>query len=167
MKKIFLFFLTFALVSSSLEAQETRHAKRKAREKAKIEEIRNLAGNRELRFLAQTALPMGGSPIHLTSEYTLDIEADKVTSFLPYFGIAYSAEYGGGEGGIKFSEIARKITWKESKKGFETEMEIRSPKDLYIMRLSFSLTGYANLDVSSNNRQSIHFTGIIIKKKTD
>jgi hypothetical protein len=167
MKKIVLLLLILVLVSSSLDAQETRHARRKAREKAKIEEVRQLIGNRDLRFIAQTALPMGGSPIHLTSEYTLDIEADKVISFLPYFGIAYSAEYGGGEGGIKFSEIARKITWKESKKGFEIVLEVRSPKDLYIMHLSVQPTGYATLDVSSNNRQFINFSGIVEKRKTD
>lgn len=166
MKRLLTFFLFLALLSQILYAQETRREKRKAREKARNEEVYKLVNEKDLRFLAQMAIPVSGSPVYLTTEYTLDIEKDKITSHLPYFGVAYSASYG-GDGGIQFSETAGQIKWEETKNGFDIIMEVRSPKDLYHMRLSVQSTGYATLMVSSNNRQSIHFSGIITERKKE
>ncbi len=44
-------------------------------------------------------------------------------------------------------------------------MEVKSPKDLYRLNLSVGSTGHASLDVSSNNRQAIRFSGIVVKRK--
>ncbi len=149
------------LLSASADGKETRREKRKAREKAIMEEVDSLFTSRGLQFLAQSAQPMGGGLIHLTSEYTLEIKGDQVTSYLPYYGIAYSAEYGGGEGGIKFSETAVSSIWKETRKGYEIRMEVKTRKDNYWIRLTFSSLGFASLDVTCQNRQPIHFAGII------
>jgi hypothetical protein len=160
--KQFLFILGFILlISGSVDGKETRREKRKAREKAKMEEMYRLFTDRNLQFLAQSAQPMGGGMIHLTTEYTLVIEGDQVISYLPYYGIAYSAEYGGGEGGIKFSETAASSFWKETRKGYEIRMEVKTRKDNYWIYLTFSPLGYAGLDVTCQNRQPIHFSGIV------
>jgi hypothetical protein len=161
MKKLVLFVTVLILWTGIVEGQESRRAKRKAREKAKMEEILQLVNSRHFQFQAQSAHPMGGGVIQLTSEYTLDIQNEKVTAFLPYFGVAYTAEIGNGEGGIKFSETARSSEWKSSKKGYEILLEVKAPKDLFILNLSVSALGYANLSVSCNNRQPINFQGIV------
>jgi hypothetical protein len=156
------------LISAFADGKETPREKRKAREKAKMEEVNKLFTNRGMQFLAQSAQPMGGGMIHLTSEFTLEIEGDQVTSYLPYYGIAYSAEYGGGEGGIKFSETAASSVWEKTRNGYVIRMEVKTSKDNYWIHLTFSSLGYAGLDVTCQNRQPIHFAGIIqaIPEKT-
>ncbi len=104
---------------------------------------------------------MGGSSIHLTSEYTLDISGDSVVAWLPYYGVAYTADYGGTDGGIKFSESANFIDVKKDRKGFKIHMEVKAPKDLYRLNLQITAAGYATLNVSSHNRQPISFSGIV------
>ena len=40
-------------------------------------------------------------------------------------------------------------------------MEVKAPKDLYRLNLQITNAGYATLNVSSHNRQSISFSGIV------
>jgi hypothetical protein len=167
MKKIVLVLISAMVFNLAGLAQETRREQRKLREKEKAEEISKLINDADLRFIAQFAYPMGGGSIHLTSEYTLDIEGNKVTAFLPFFGRAYFVEYGSREGGIKFSEEAQSIEWKKDKKGYVVLMEVKSPKDVYRLNFSVTTSGFATLDVSSNNRQSIRFSGIVVKRKSN
>lgn len=44
---------------------------------------------------------MNGKTVYLTSPYSVKISNDSAYIELPYFGVAYSVPYGGGEGGIK------------------------------------------------------------------
>jgi len=167
MKRFIFIIMAILLISGMAFGKETRREKRKAREKARSEEVMQMFSDRTLRFVAQSATPMSGGTIHLTSEYTLDIESEKVTAYLPFYGVAYRAEYGGGEGGIKFSEAAKVSDWQQNKnrKGYEVRLEARAPKDMYYLYLSFSDQGYGTLTVSSQNRQPISFYGIIEPKK--
>jgi len=161
MKKLVLVLSALFIIAGIAFGKETRREKRKAREKAKMEEVQQLFDSRNLQFLAQSANPMGGGVIHLTSEYTLDIKKEEVVSYLPFFGVAYTAEYGGGEGGIKFSETARASEWKDTRKGYEIRLEVKAPKDMYNLYLSVSRLGYASLNVNSQNRQPMNFMGIV------
>jgi hypothetical protein len=161
MKKLVLIVTMIFLIAGITIGKETQREKRKAREKAKMEEILQLFVNRNLQFLAQSAHPMGGGVIHLTSEYTLDIQNGEVISFLPYFGVAYTADYGSNDGGIKFDEQELTSEWKSSKKGYDIQMEVKAPRDRYVLHLYISPAGYATLQVSCNNRQPISFSGIV------
>lgn len=164
MKKIITILFLGLITLYGVQAQEDRREQRKLREKEKVAEIAKLIQEQNFRFLAQFAYPMGGGSIHLTSEYTLDLENNKVTSWLPFYGRAYHVEYGGRDGGIKFSEEARAIELTRGKRGVQSFiMEVKAPKDIYRLNLSITPAGFATLDVSSNNRQSIRFSGIIVK----
>ncbi len=163
MKKITIVLMLLAFTLQGLEAQESRRERRNIREKEKAEEITKLIDQRNLRFVAQFAHPMAGGSIHLTSEYTLDVAGDSISAWLPFFGRAYSVEYGGRDGGIKFNEKAVSTEWKSEKKGTRAIMEVKAPRDNYRLNLQITAAGYATLDISSNNRQSIRFSGIITK----
>lgn len=147
------------------EAQDTRRERRNLRDKEKAEEISKMVGRQDLRFIAQFALPMAGNSVHLTSEYTLDIAGDSITAWLPFFGRAYTADYGSQDGGIKFSERATATEWKLEKRGTRVNMEVKAPKDVYRLSLQITPLGFASLDVYSNNRQAIRFSGIVVKRK--
>jgi hypothetical protein len=167
MKKTGLFLVIILIFSQILIAQESRRDQRKIREKEKAAEISKLIDERSLRFIAQFAYPMSGGSIHLTSEYTLDIENEKVTAFLPFFGRAYYVEYGGRDGGIKFEVDEVDIEFRQDRRGHIALMEVKAAKDIYRLNLSVSSSGFATLDVGSVNRQSIRFSGIVVKLKPE
>ncbi|MGB4540326.1 MAG: DUF4251 domain-containing protein, partial [Prolixibacteraceae bacterium] len=90
MKNVVLIGLTFVVLSCAVTGSEGRRAERKAREEAKAAEIARMVEERNIRFVAQIAHPLGGGSIHLTSEYTLDIAGDSAVAWLPYYGVAYT-----------------------------------------------------------------------------
>lgn len=129
---------------------------------AKAKEVKELIESQQFKFIAQTALPRSGSSINLTSYYELEIDSMEVTSWLPFYGRAYRADFG-GDGGIKFEETAKtlKIELNKKKKTYRVLIELDTNKDNYQLNMSISPSGYANLNVISTHRQGISFYGII------
>src|SRR5438477_2918632 len=123
---------------------------------------RSIVESGQFVFHAQTALPMSGSSRQLTSEYDVKVSKDAVVSYLPFFGRAYSLPYGSTEGGFNFTSRKFDYSISDRKKG-GWQINIR-PKDVADFRefsLLLSKTGYGTLQVVSNNRQPISFTGYI------
>ena len=105
------------------------------------------------------ALPMGGSARVLTSPYSLELNEEKVKSYLPYFGRAYSLPYGGGEGLI-FDSVMTDYQSSFDKKGKTLiEFKTQSKEDQFVYRIHISPNGTASIDVTPMNRQPISFTG--------
>jgi hypothetical protein len=161
MKNLIFTLIAVFFLSAVTEGQGNRKELRKARNQAKAEEVKNFIDNRNFEFCAQTANPMGGGLIQLTGANTLDILNDSVNAYLPYYGVAYYAEYGGGEGGIKFGGKPESSNWKTSRNGYDILMKFRTSKDLYDLHLFVSSNGYASLQVACINRQPISFSGYI------
>lgn len=135
----------------------------KERKEQKVAEIKKLIESGDYEFIANSALPMSGRRIDLTSTYDLKMKGTKAEAWLPYFGRAYKADYGSTDGGIKFKEEAQnlKVEYNERKKTYMISFDVKSPKDNYSLFLSVGESGYADLTVNSNNRQSISFTGTV------
>lgn len=163
MKKLTLFVIILLAVSMGVMAQNSRKERNQNRDREKAAEIEKLIQNGNLRFLAQFALPMSGGSIHLTSEYTLDIQEKQITAWLPFYGRAYSVSYNTREGGIKFSEMVDRIEWKRVKHGYRTLVEVKTRDDFFSVNLYVTDSGYATLNVSSKNRQPISFNGIVTR----
>ena len=128
--------------------------------------IKNLVDSGEFIFHAQTAMPSSGPTKQLTSEYDVRLSKNAFVSHLPYFGRAYSAPYGSGDGGFNFTSTDFAYSSKTRKKG-GWEITIR-PKDVTDVReffLTVSEKGYCSLRVMSNSRQPISFTGYMTELK--
>lgn len=113
-------------------------------------------------FVAQYALPGSGSTILLNSEYDLEVSADSVIAYLPYYGIGYQAPFDPSDGGIKF--ISTKFdhtTTKTKKGGWDISFTIKDQSSDYRLFLNIAANGDATLQVSSTFRQSITFNGFI------
>lgn len=127
-------------------------------------EVRSWVNDREYLFKAQTALPMSGSSIQLTTLYTLQVSEDVVDAYLPYFGRAYVAPMDPSEGGIRFRSEDFEYTAKERKKGgWNVSIKPEDAEDIRQLSLSISASGYATLKVTSDNRQPISFYGYLTK----
>jgi hypothetical protein len=114
------------------------------------------------KFIPQTALPMGGRAINISSSYELKITKDTVSAYLPYFGRAYSAPYPTDEGGIKFVSTNFNYDTKDNGKGqWYTTISIKDDRRNLELTLDIGNTGYATLSVRDNTRQPISFYGRI------
>lgn len=154
--------LIMVFFTISVQAQTTK-ANKKA---AKAADLKRLIDSKKYLFIANQAMPMGGSMINLTSSnFDLKLANDTLTTFLPYYGVAYSAPLHPTDGGIKLTTT--KFTYKvdQKKNGtYQIEIrpinpEVRGSGDVNWMILSVSPGGYATLQVFSFNRQPISFTG--------
>lgn len=126
--------------------------------------VKKAVQNKEFTFKAQTAFPMGGNVRQLTPGYDLRVSGDSLSTYLPFFGRAYTAPLP-GEGGIKFqSEDFSYKAKAKKKKSWEIIIEPEDTRDVRQMILRVFENGHATLMVSSNNRQSISFSGYITVK---
>jgi len=115
-------------------------------------------------FRAQTVMPMTGSARTLTSDYEIKLVGDSLICNLPYFGRAYSAGYGEG-GGLNFTSTKFEYKAKQRKKGgWDITIDPKDANDVRELNFTVSEKGYANLQVLSNNRQPISFTGYVETK---
>jgi len=135
----------------------------KDKKAVKITAIKNDVNGRHYTFLANTATPLRGRTIQLTSEYDVRITPDSVISFLPYFGTAYmDVPYNPTDGGVKFSSTKFDYKVSERKKGgWEITISPKDVKNLERLVLSISSDGYASLSVTSTNRDPISFYGYL------
>lgn len=127
----------------------------------------NLINAQDYKFDAQTAIPMGGPTKHLTgSSYDLTVSKDSVVAYLPYFGRAYSAPIDPTKGGIQFTSTKFQYTVTPTKKGgWEIAIKPTDVQDVSQLFLSVSSDGYASLRITSINRQSISYSGEIVKRR--
>ena len=112
-------------------------------------------------FRAQSASPQRSGTKQLTSEYDVKLLGDSIISYLPYFGRAYSAPMGTGGGGIQFTSSQFTYSNKKKNKGWDITITPKDAGDVRQLFFSISNSGYARLQVTSNNREPISFNGII------
>jgi hypothetical protein len=162
-KNIMLIFLLLVL-SFSAYAQQEQKTRKEAREekKERIESrVDSMITAKDYIFMARSAHPMSMPVVYLTSEYDVKVKGDSVFVYLPYYGRAYQADYMSTEGGIKLETSYNEYSFEKDDNGYEISFEAESDADKYTFNLSVSVSGYASLHVSSYNRQSISFNGII------
>lgn len=125
--------------------------------------IQNSIDARQYIFVAQTATPLrGGGLRQLTSSYDLRVSKDTVVSNLPYFGRAYVAPMNPAEGGLNFTSLSSAYAVKMKKKGTrEITINTKSADDTQRMLLTVFDNGSASLQVTSNNRDPITFSGYV------
>jgi hypothetical protein len=155
--KIWIRSLSILLVGlvagGTLAAQETNTAL-----------LKTILNNKQFVFKAQSAWPLQGTVIQLTSGYDMKVLQDSINTYLPYFGRAYSSSYG-SEGGINFTSKKFDYKLKEKQKGgWEITIKPVDAKDVTEMSYSVSANGYATLQVICNTRQAISYYGVIEKK---
>lgn len=124
--------------------------------------IKSLIADQHYVFEARTAMSMGGHTRQLTSIYTLTVNKDSIVAYLPYFGRAYTAPIDPSKGGIEFNSKDFEYHLERPKKGgWRITIKPEDTRDVQQMILTISQSGYGLLQVTSNNRQSISFSGVI------
>ena len=84
-KQILMLLLVMLAGIPTLSAQT-----KKEKKEQKKEAVKQLIVSEDYKIDVNTAMPMRGRSIPLTSQYSLQIRNDSVFSYLPYYGRAYS-----------------------------------------------------------------------------
>jgi Domain of unknown function (DUF4251) len=130
------------------------------------ETLKTMVESKQFGFHVQTAIPSGGSSRQLTSDYDLKVYPERVVSYLPFFGRAYSLPYGSGQGGFEFTSAKFSYSYTPRKKGgWEIRVKPTDIPDFREFSLTVSAGGYGTLQAFSNNRQPISFTGYMVAAK--
>ena len=130
------------------------------------EKIKSMIESRNYTFRAQAAIPQRGGTRYLSSEYDLNVSKDTITSFLPFFGRAYSAPIDPTKGGIKFTSTDFTYEVEKKKQGWDITITPKDARaDVRYLVLSLSDDGYGTLRVISTNRDGISFSGYITSRK--
>ena len=159
--KFFIGAITSLVVATATYAQDAKKDK-KEQKKADME---SLIQSRNFVFVANNAYPLSGRNINLTSMYDVRISADTIISDLPYYGRAYVAPMNTSEGGIHFTSTKFNYTIKDRKKGgWDITIVPNDTRDVRQMYLTVSEDGYGSLQVVSENRQDISFSGYVRAK---
>ena len=157
-KQIFMLLLALLVGIPTLSAQQSKKEKKEQKKEA----VRQLIVSEDYKIDVNTAMPMRGRSIPLTSQYSLQIRNDSVFSYLPYYGRAYSVPYGGGSGLI-FNAPLKEYTMDMDKKGNAViKFSARSPEDFFEFRAKVqSATGekwiWTRNKIFKNRRQSLHY----------
>lgn len=158
-KQILILLLALLAGGTTLSAQS-----KKEKKEQKKEAVKKLIASENYKIDVQTALPMRGRSVPLTSAYSLEIRNDSVISYLPYFGRAYSIPYGGGNG-LNFRASLKEYNMKMDKKGNAViQFVARNPEDNYEFSAKVYSNGSSSIDVNMQNRQSIGFLGTLDMK---
>ena len=165
-----LIIMVLLLISvSNLNAQETEKKSKKElkaeKEAKKIEEIKALVESKTFVFDARNANPMGGRTVTLTSEYDVKVTNDSIYSYLPYYGVAYTASYGGSDSPMNFKQPFETCDMEKTKKGYLVKVKVKNGNDMLDFSFHISETGTTTLSVSSVNRQAISYYGDLVKDK--
>ncbi len=83
--------ITLFISILALNTLTTAQVSKKDRQKEKEDKIQNLVNSKDFVFMAESASPMGGRTIYLTSAYSVWVSNDTLVIDLPYYGRAYSA----------------------------------------------------------------------------
>jgi hypothetical protein len=131
------------------------------KDEAKEDSIKKYIDSKSFVFVAQSALPMKGKFISLSSSYDVKVAKDTITAYLPYYGEAHTAIFSSEESGIKFTSTDNRYEAKQTKSGWSITIK---PKDLVNnveLHFNISKSGTTMLRVSDYKRDPISFRGYI------
>jgi hypothetical protein len=161
MKKWILPLLAVVLTVSScgVLSSETREerARREAREARMVDENLQSA---DFRIEIDRMYPVRGSSQHVTN-YSVTVKDGVLNSHLPYIGQAWRVPYGGGHALNFKADIGSYNVARTRDDGYEVRIYVKTDEDQHVYTLTVFNNGRASLDVQSQNRERISFSGMM------
>lgn len=162
---IVLTLLIFAVtVANAQESKKkSKKEKRAEREAMRIEQTKTVLENKAYLFVATQALPSGARSVNLTSSYDAKIENDTIICYLPFYGRAHTASFGGGDSPMDFTQPIENYNFEKTKKGYQIKFDVKNKTDRLNFTLQIAESGSTSLNVTSSNRSSMSYYGDIEK----
>lgn len=146
------------LLSACSSSSSTVKSDNKA---ANFEQTAALIESGNYQFTVRSASPSGGRTVQITSTYVMKATDGTYEAHLPYFGRSYSGAYGDGGSVIFEGEPENlQITRKDGKNTISVKFNMNSGTEQYNVKLQVGGSGYGNLVISSQKRQTISYYGL-------
>lgn len=158
MKKTLLFAMMILALASCATGMTAGQKEQKA---VKYEsQLADSVSNRTLTVNFDFVNPFRFPAHHLTTTYSLKIKDDSISSYLPYFGRAYHADYGSTDSPLSFNGHAEGMKIIKGKKdSYRITFQTMKSQENFEYVLTVFSNGKATLNVSSNERDPISFDG--------
>ena len=156
MKTLLIPVVALALILSGCKASSS------TTKDAQFEQMRALIEGGEFVYTVQSANPTGGKTVQITSSYTLEVKDGIYKAYLPYFGRAYNASYG-GNGGVEFEgePTDLKVDKNGDKRTITITFNIKNKDENFGCSLVTGGSGNGTLTVTSSNRSTISYYGMV------
>nr|WP_315151408.1 DUF4251 domain-containing protein [uncultured Flavobacterium sp.] len=159
------FFLSFSMLIS-FGQEKTKQQIKEEQKLAKQKEVETILDSKEFEFVGDRAYPQSGRSIDLTTNSNyFQLKNDSIHSEMPFFGRAYSGVGYGSGGGLDFKGPIKDYSIEKSKKKYLIKANVRGQSDSYSVLLTVFFDGGASLNINSNNRAPINYSGRIEKLK--
>ncbi len=157
-----LILLLFFTLSTTYSQEKTKKEKKDTEKIEKQKQLEMLLNSKEFIFTAEKAIPQGLHTVNLTSsDYFVKIHLQTIESHLPYYGRSYSGMPYGGDSGIQFDAKQTEYKLTKNKKGYQILTTVKTENDTYKLNFSIGFDGYASLNISSNKKSSISYSGTV------
>ncbi len=160
MKKYILPLLAAVLAVSAcgILSSETRE-ERAAREAREAQMVHRGIETGNFTINIDRMYPVRGTSKTVTN-YSIKVKDRVLTSYLPYIGQAWRVPYGGGHG-LNFKADIGSYNVVKVADGYEIVIAVKTDEDQHIYRLTLFDNGRASLDVQSQNRERISYSGVM------
>ena len=152
--------LTAALLLTASCGSSRKLSEEQLAEQARIAALVNdRLDGRQYRIYVDYMMPRRGSGQSIIDPYCITVDGDKINSYLPYIGVAYSVPYGGGKA-LNFEDDIDQYAEKAGRKGtrsivFSTD----NGEDLIVYYIDVYEGGRADITVRCRNRDDISYRG--------
>ena len=127
-----------------------------------VQKVVNAVEARQYTIAVDWMKPLGGMARHVSSNYELKVDGDKVDSYLPYVGEAYRLPYGGGKGLNFKGKIDDYKMSKLTSNRLVIEFNVTNDEDTFHYRIDMFTNGKAIIDVIAHDRDAISFDGEMV-----
>ena len=167
MKKLIFLFIVLLTVPNIIAQKADKKSRKEIKAEKKVllkEKIQKIVDSKTFEFIPNTALPARGRSISI-SQFNLQLKNDTLTSYLPYYGRAYTADYGSTSSPLNFEGVIENYEKTRGKKNYNVQFNVKNKSDNLVYRFQIFDNGSTSLNVQSVNRQSISFNGYIEELK--
>ena len=125
--------------------------------------VRELIESKNYVIRCDRIYPMRGQSRYVGSDYSIELKGDTVRSYLPYFGVAHSANYG-GKNVLDFKKVYTDYTFTEGKK--ETllvSFTVENENETLQYHLTIYPNGTVRVFIQPMKRDSVSYSGKLDK----
>lgn len=172
MKTIYLLLaLLLPVFASTASAQKLTKEEKAAKLEKAFEETRELVESKQFQISIDRVYPQrGGDVSRFNPRGEITVRDSTAKGNLPFFGRAYSLPYGDG-GGIEFDgpmkELTIKTVQKRKNKIISFNFTVTGKNDTYQLSIDAAPGGACSVNLTSNNRAQISYSGTLSALKEE
>lgn len=161
MKHLPLITMAVLLLAAGCGISRQTPEEKKAEEQRTTKAVQQKLETRSFQIDIDYMIPMRGRS-RAVSSYSISVDGNNINSYLPYYGVARSVPYGGGNG-LNFKAEMDEYTEKPTKDGGrEIVIKVTTEEDSFTYHIIIYTNGRADVHVQCRNREDISYRGNVV-----